>query len=404
MLILVGGAVGLFALGACVLGTCLAVSWGMKTGNDGKKDDRAALDKKKDGPEEPPPPPPHARQSEIDEAIARGTAYLQMRMQDGKALYSASGFGGESHIGAAALTGLTLLESGVPPDDPGVVKALSLVRLESATLSKNYVVACSIFFLNRLHEANPLSDADRRMHKNLVLRLVSGQQTNGQFGYNCPPLAPTAEQNLFENLQGNTYQPNSRFKDGNNSQTQFAILALWGSRRLGIPVTQPLLAAASHFRKTQTSTGVWTYNQKVYLGDSSTSAGLIALAIERGLNPAASENRNFLQDPAVAKGFKHLGTVLDKTTKSPRSFFKADAGGDLYFLWTVERVGVIYDLPEIEGKNWYDRGMEIILANQKKDGSWAERYIGVPDTCFAMLFLMRANMAKDLTETLRSRN
>ena len=38
---------------------------------------------------------------------------------------------------------------------------------------------------------------------------------------------------------------------------------------------------------------------------------------------------------------------------------------------------------------------------QNPDGSWRERFPGVPDTCFALLFLQRANIVKDLTDKLR---
>ena len=73
-------------------------------------------------------------------------------------------------------------------------------------------------------------------------------------------------------------------------------------------------------------------------------------------------------------------------------------------------VGVIYDVKEIPpgkggpgkgGKDWYRWGAEIIVANQKEEGQWEDRFPGVPDTCFALLFLKRANIAKDLTDKLR---
>src|SRR5262249_19240609 len=79
----------------------------------------------------------------------------------------------------------------------------------------------------------------------------------------------------------------------------------------------------------------------------------------------------------------------------------ADAWGDLYFLWSLERVAVIYDLKKVEGKDWYAWGSAILLASQRPDGSWQDRFPGVPDTCFALLFLRRANLAKALPDELR---
>ncbi len=77
---------------------------------------------------------------------------------------------------------------------------------------------------------------------------------------------------------------------------------------------------------------------------------------------------------------------------------------DLYFLWSVERVGVLYDLPTIGRKDWYRWGAEMLVANQKPQGNWADGgYPGtnlVIDTCLALLFLKRGNLVADLTTKL----
>ncbi len=76
------------------------------------------------------------------------------------------------------------------------------------------------------------------------------------------------------------------------------------------------------------------------------------------------------------------------------TIFGADSWGDIYLLWSIERVGVIYDVKQIPpgkgGKDWYHWGSDIIVANQKSTGLWEDRFPGVPDTCFALLFLKRA--------------
>jgi len=50
------------------------------------------------------------------------------------------------------------------------------------------------------------------------------------------------------------------------------------------------------------------------------------------------------------------------------------------------------DLEKIGGKDWYSWGAELLLVSQKQDGSWSGEY-GYADTCFALLFLKRANFA-----------
>ena len=80
---------------------------------------------------------------------------------------------------------------------------------------------------------------------------------------------------------------------------------------------------------------------------------------------------------------------------------------NLYFLWSVERVGVLLNLKTIGGKDWYRWGMEPLLATQDRDGSWWGRGNGttapVIDTSMALLFLKKSDLLPDLRETLQKR-
>src|SRR5207253_796047 len=42
----------------------------------------------------------------------------------------------------------------------------------------------------------------------------------------------------------------------------------------------------------------------------------------------------------------------------------ADGWGDLYFLWSMERMAVVYDLKTIAGKDWHTWGSEILMNAQ----------------------------------------
>jgi hypothetical protein len=102
---------------------------------------------------------------------------------------------------------------------------------------------------------------------------------------------------------------------------------------------------------------------------------------------------------------QHIGKPLgaEAMRKGPRGRVQR-AGINLYFLWTVERVGVLYNLRQIGDKEWYTWGAEMLVEGQGLDGSWHHGgYHGstrVIDTCFALLFLRRANLATDLTRKL----
>jgi len=72
-----------------------------------------------------------------------------------------------------------------------------------------------------------------------------------------------------------------------------------------------------------------------------------------------------------------------------------------YFLWSLERVGVAYNLNTIAAKDWYAWGSDTLLASQRGDGGWRGEEAPEIDTCFALLFLRRANLASDLSATLK---
>jgi hypothetical protein len=64
-----------------------------------------------------------------------------------------------------------------------------------------------------------------------------------------------------------------------------------------------------------------------------------------------------------------------------------------YYLYGLERAGMITLTPKYGEHDWYKEGAALILAQQRTNGSW-EAVHGtsgpVPDTCFAILFLKKA--------------
>src|SRR5262249_5709760 len=106
------------------------------------------------------------------------------------------------------------------------------------------------------------------------------------------------------------------------------------------------------------------------------------------------------KDDRIVKGFvalnRHVGQPVGQWADRPMV--------NLYFLWSIERVAVLYNLATIGDKDWYRWGAEILVANQKKTGHWeGGGYHGASptiDSCFALLFLKRANLTKELASRL----
>jgi hypothetical protein len=71
---------------------------------------------------------------------------------------------------------------------------------------------------------------------------------------------------------------------------------------------------------------------------------------------------------------------------------------DFYFLWSLERVGVVFGLDKIGATDWYDFGADELVAAQLANGAWGRGARGgVVDTSFALLFLSRSNLVRDLS-------
>ncbi len=190
-----------------------------------------------------------------------------------------------------------------------------------------------------------------------------------------------------------------------NSNTQFAVLALWVAQRHGLPMQRTMDLVVRRFRGSQNRDGGWGYRYLPGGGEPTkpamTCVGLIGLAVGHGLahdgRPAAG---GAVQDPSVVNGF----VALTRQIGDPAGRMDNLPMADLYYLWSVERVAVLYDLRTIGNKDWYRWGAEILVANQGRLGEWEKGgYPGshpILDTCLALLFLRRANLVADLTARL----
>jgi hypothetical protein len=200
-----------------------------------------------------------------------------------------------------------------------------------------------------------------------------------------------------------------RHANDDNSNTQFAILGVWAARRHGVAAERSVAMISERFHQSQNDDGSWGYNLNTKVRrDSMTCAGLLGLAVGRAGDATRDTGE---KDPAISRGLQYLGQKVQKPTglkarKNRRGNVRgklvgAASIGDLYWLWSVERVGMIYSLPTIGGKDWYAWGAEVIVEHQHDDGSWVDGHEPIVDTCFALLFLKRVNVAKDLTHQLQ---
>jgi hypothetical protein len=355
-------------------------------------------------PAAPPPPPPAPPCSatlarRVNRAIDRGLPYLKHA-----ARYGAQRDGRRIVIGDEGLLGLTLLECGVSPSDPLVRRMAAVLRERESDFSVRgngtYRLSLAILFFDRLNDPT-----DRKRIRRLTQRLLSGQTRTGAWGYTCPPSSLLGESQYYD-----------------NSNSQFALLALWAARRRGLPVAPALARLARHFRTTQHPDGSWTYGDVNQLPikaggvTSSTCAGLMGLAVEHGLHSrprdlAKPGGPALIMDDARDRGLRYLGAVLDRAPRDLRDAQRGCCGldfqgrpfFDLYFLWSLERMAMMHGLRTIGETPWYPWAAELLVQAQNANGSWQNMYQETVDTCFALLVLRRTNFASDLTTALSGR-
>ncbi len=172
--------------------------------------------------------------------------------------------------------------------------------------------------------------------------------------------------------------------DGDNSNTQYALLGLASAMRGGIklpPETWKRALAAQ--RKGQSDEGGWGYNGGGRAYGSMTTAGICAIALCR--NALGEKNPEI--DPQIEQGLAWLDRHFS-VRENPSS-----GSWNYYYLYSVERVGRILNTEFIGRHEWYPLGAQHLVSGQKDDGSWiGQGQESDPRlaTSFALLFLTRA--------------
>jgi hypothetical protein len=432
----------------------------------------------------------HAGEEEqIKTAIAKAVQFLKTNYRTGGAGPRIATPGPEMPVneGPMALSGIALLEAKVKTDDPVIIDIAGKVRNASINQTRTYHLALDIIFLDKLGVK-----ADTILVQSMAARLILGQTAEGGWSYNCPGLDSAEKRRLTgavtdailngsnagkqvglelesrpeldpvirdmlinrqhidrENLP-DKWPGSAKYDD--NSNTQFALLALWSARRHGVPVEPSLQRVERRFRLTQINGG-WCYQPYLKLEPtpSMTCAGLLGLAVSSGVRGERilksrgtldsngkikinSPNKelpksipNPLNDPAVRAGIAFLSGAMTVNRGSglrapgvssgpggpgPAPPGESDKDGvppqtgelreDLYFLWSLERVCVVFGLTKVGPIDWHAWGREWLLKHQKRNGAWEARTGEVPDTSFGLMFLLQANIVRDLTRVLKA--
>jgi hypothetical protein len=358
-------------------------------------------------------------QKRIDEAIAKGITYLK----------SSESSGWDQHINNCdELILLTYIHADVPENDPKF--QMYFKRAIEAPMERTYKVALLAMCLEEL---------DRVKYQGKIKQcaqfLVDNQCQNGQWSYGEPtqfapagtpstanrPVVASAAKDLGKGEKTKPKVVNKvsvqKMKEGpptgDNSNSQYAALGLrachdsgivlpretvvklakrwWQTSQLGDPKGDKDNAVATGGGQMIAAPRGWSYVQNDRAYGSMTAGAIGAVCIYDYIL-----GEDWKKDKIVAGG---MGWLV-KNFSVTENVGPCETGGQApneflyYYLYALERVGMLYDTPFVGNHDWYLDGARVILNAQKPDGSWAESGPATMrptwDTCFAILFLKRA--------------
>jgi len=313
---------------------------------------------------------------QVRDAIDRGIKFLKSRQELNGSWPDYLGQPG----GVTALCTLALLSAGVPTDDATIQKAL--VKLEKYPPEKTYVTALQTMVFCR---ANP-------------------KQYRPQIRLNVDWLAQ--KQLKSGPNKGAWSYPDG---DGDNSNAQFALLALYEAELIGVPLQDrsTWTLAKVYWEEAQHPDGSWGYKKPAprtgvaQVGTGSMScAGIASLIIigERFRDPNARVvgdqilccEKAQADNDRIERGLQWLARNFSVDV-NPGQFWQLWL---LYYLYGVERVGRMTNQRFIGTHDWYREGSEHLVQRQEQlSGYWTDR--GVEEqyrlvgTSFALLFLSK---------------
>ena len=281
-----------------------------------------------------------AARAEIDaeqvrEGIDRGVEFLKSQQQGNGSWPEWIGQVG----GVTALATLALLNSGVEPEDEHVAKALEYLR--QLKPEKTYVVSLQTMVFA---EATP--DRDRLLIQRNVDWLEKVQIQNGtNKGAWSYPVGP-----------------------GDNSNSQFALLALHEAERVGVKVSgRTWRLAKAYWEGCQNPDNSWGYRRDESGTGSMTCAGISAMIIVSGAVHQADARaegdrieccaRGGADDDSIQRALEWLAANFS-VSRNPGAQSQSWL---LYYLYGVERVGRLTARRFIGRHDWYREGADHLL-------------------------------------------
>jgi len=270
--------------------------------------------------------------------------------------------------GQTSLVTLALLSAGKSPKSPEISRALSFIR--DIEPRKTYEAALKVMVLCAAEPSR-----DKAKIQQTVDWLVKKQSEDGGWSYG------------------------DSMGDGDESNTQFAVLALWEASKVGIVVPN----AEKVFGKCEkywisalNGNDGWGYRGSGTTG-SMTCAGIASMIIlqdaSSGTDASAGSDQIHCCG-AQADGAQKSRFQLERSVQALANMFAVNhnpggSGYTLYYLYALERVGRLTGQRFIGKHDWYREGVEFLLQTQELGGSFRDGIDVVSTSAMALLFLSK---------------
>jgi hypothetical protein len=306
---------------------------------------------------------------EVDRAIQSAQRFLISKQRPDGIWEGYEAFGN----GQTGLVTLSLLTAGVEPTNPSVMAALEFLRRTNPT--KTYDAALQVMVFCAASPRRDFQRIDR-----LAKMIEKGQLEDNGWNYD-----------LGNGRGGNSDQSNS----------QFAALALWEAQRVGVKINQDTLRRIAmywtslQFRhgENDPTTGGWAYKGGPVTG-SMTSAGIASMIMAEDASRIADvaiKNDQIVccgavdnQIPIAELGLRWLARNFNSNTNPGSGNYL------LYYLYGVERVGRLTGQRLLGSHDWYREGCEAILVRRNALQGFVRDSMGeISDTALSLLFLSK---------------
>ena len=329
---------------------------------------------------------------QVRTSIERGIRYLK-QIEGGRGNWEVGAGAVIQRGGWTCLALLSLLTSGVKPDDKVIERGLTWIR--DLAPQHTYVVGLQTMVLAEAGFAKDLPQIQRNVDWLIQARLIRGGKLVG-WGYTGGG--------------GN----------GDNSNAQYALLGLHSGKQAGAKIDIAIWKEIQEYyittqSKERDGSGGWRYqpfNDGYPPSMTMTTAGMTGLYIsgmelnenQQKLDPntgVAAACNVYKQNVPIAKGIKWL---TDDGKWAWRTKFHT-----FYNVYGIERVGRLSGRRFIGERDWYREGCKMIVPMQNDDGSWAIQGQGtdswpVVSTSFALLFLSKGRTPVLITKMAYGRD